>query len=537
MINAPSTPRMMTAPIDDQKIDHRHPGIFAARTPDRPAVIMGTSGARLNFAEFEAISNRFAHLLRRLGIAHGDRVAVFLENHLLYMPLAWGAFRSGLRFVAVATHLTTEEIDYILEDSGARVLVTSMAMATRATRLRMANIPNANRLMLDGVEAGFIALEQALEVVPNTPITGQAEGVEMLYSSGTTGRPKGILKTLPSDPFGVPAAGYRLTAKIYDIDERTIYLSPAPLYHAAPLMFCMRCLRFGATIVIMEKFDAEQALRLIERHKVTHSQWVPTMFVRMLRLADETRRTINLSSLRYAIHAAAPCPIDVKRRIIDWFGPIVWEYYGGSEGNGLTILDSQEWLAHPGSVGRAKIGRVRICGTDGEELPVGQEGTVYFSGGPAFAYHNDPEKTTYAHNRHGWSTLGDIGYVDDEGYLYLTDRKANMIISGGVNIYPQEAENLLLSHPQVIDAAVIGVPNAEFGEEVKAIVHPVNIAAAGPELEAALIAFCRESLSHVKCPRSVDFNDNLPRRENGKLYKRLLKDGYWAGHDKRINGG
>ena len=450
--------------MDQQTIDHRHPGIFAAQTPDRPAVIMGTSSLQLSFAEFEALSNRFAHLLRQLGVAQGDRVAVFLENHLLYMPLAWGVFRSGLRFVAVATHLAADEIDYILEDSGARVLVTSMAMATRATGLRMAKIPNANRLMLDGQETGFTALEAALGALPDTPIADQAEGVEMLYSSGTTGRPKGILKVMPSDPFGVPAPGYRLTTKLYDIDERTIYLSPAPLYHAAPLMFCLRCLRFGGAVVIMEKFDAEQALRLIERHKVTHSQWVPTMFVRMLRLAEETRRAIDLSSLRYAIHAAAPCPIDVKRRIIDWFGSIVWEYYGGSEGNGLTVLDSQEWLTHPGSVGRAKIGRIRICGGDGEELPIGQEGTVYFSDSPTFAYHNDPEKTADARNQHGWSTLGDIGYVDGEGYLYLTDRKANMIISGGVNIYPQEAENLLLSHPQVIDAAVIGVPNAEASD-------------------------------------------------------------------------
>jgi long-chain acyl-CoA synthetase len=302
-------------------------------------------------------------------------------------------------------------------------------------------------------------------------------------------------------------------------------------------MFSMRCLRYGATVVIMEKFDAETALRLIERHRVTHSQWVPTMFVRMLRLPEETRASIDLSSLRYIIHAAAPCPIEVKHRMIDWLGPIVWEYYGGSEGNGLTVLDSEEWLAHPGSVGRARIGRLRICGEDGEELPVGREGAVYFSDGPVFDYHNDPEKTAAARNQHGWSTLGDIGYVDVEGYLYLTDRKANMIISGGVNIYPQEAENLLLSHPLIIDAAVIGVPNEEFGEEVKAVVHPADMAAAGPDLEAALIAFCRESLSHVKCPRSVDFNDNLPRRENGKLYKRLLKDRYWRGHGKRIGGG
>lgn len=517
--------------------DIRHPGVFAEKTPDRPAIIFGASGKQLTFAEFEAVSNQFAHLLRSLGVARGDRVAVFLENHLMYLALGWGAFRSGARLVAIATHLSAEEVDYILSDSGARVIVTSRFMSATASRAEMLGVPASNRFMLDGAAPGFVEIEPALARQPESPIGDQAEGVEMLYSSGTTGRPKGILKAMPTGEFGIPAPGYRLTSKIYGIDEETIYLSPAPLYHAAPLMFSMRCLRFGATVVIMEKFDAEQALRLIERHRVSHSQWVPTMFVRMLRLPEEIRRGADLSSLRCVIHAAAPCPVDVKRRMIDWFGPIIWEYYGGSEGNGLTVLDADEWLAHPGSVGRAKIGRLRICGDDGEEVPVGQEGGVYFSDGPVFEYHNDPEKTAGARNRHGWSTLGDIGYVDEEGYLYLTDRKANMIISGGVNIYPQEAENLLLSHPLVIDAAVIGVPNEEFGEEVKAVVHPADMAAAGPDLEAALVAFCWENLSHVKCPRSVDFSDDLPRRENGKLYKRLLKDRYWQGHGKRIGGG
>jgi long-chain acyl-CoA synthetase len=517
--------------------DIRHPGVFAAKTPDRPAIIFGASGDSLSFAAFEALSNRFAHLLRECGVGRGDRVAVFLENHLMYMALAWGAFRSGARFVAIATHLSPDEIDYILSDSGACLLVTSKFMANTASRTKMAGVPLANRFILDGTEPGFVAIELELARQPVTPIVDQAEGVEMLYSSGTTGRPKGILKAMPESEFGVPAAGYRLTAKIYSIDEDTVYLSPAPLYHAAPLMFCMRALRFGATVVIMEKFDAEQALRLIERHRVTHGQWVPTMFVRMLRLPEETRRSFDTSSLRCVIHAAAPCPIDVKRAMIEWLGPILWEYYGGSEGNGLTVLDCHEWLAHPGSVGRAKIGRIRICGADGEELPTGEEGAVYFSDGPVFEYHKDPAKTAEARNQHGWSTLGDIGYVDKDDYLYLTDRKANMIISGGVNIYPQEAENRLLSHPQVIDAAVFGVPNAEFGEEVKAVVHPVDMASAGPELEAELIAHCREALSHVKCPRSVDFDTDLPRRENGKLYKRLLKDRYWSGRDKRIAGG
>ena len=517
--------------------DIRHPGIFAERTPDRPAVIFGASGAQMSFAEFEAMSNRFAHLLRGVGVRPGDRVAVLLENHLMYMALAWGAFRSGARFVAIATHLSPDEVDYILKDSGASVLVTSKAMFAVASRARMPGLVEANRFMLDGAEPGYIALEPALGRQPTTPIADQAEGVEMLYSSGTTGRPKGILKTMPTGEFGIPAAGYRLTAGLYGIDPETVYLSPAPLYHAAPLMFSMRCLRFGATVVIMEKFDAELALRMIERHRVTHSQWVPTMFVRMLRLPEETRQRTDLSSLRCVIHAAAPCPVEVKRRMIDWLGPIIWEYYGGSEGNGLTVLNCHEWLAHPGSVGRAKIGRVRICGADGEEFAVGEEGAVYFSDGPVFEYHNDPDKTAESRNQHGWSTLGDIGYLDAEGYLYLTDRKANMIISGGVNIYPQEAENRLLSHPKVVDAAVIGVPNPEYGEEVKAVVHPVDMTAAGLDLEAELLAYCRDALSHVKCPRSVDFNDDLPRRENGKLYKRLLRDRYWKGRDTRIGGG
>lgn len=516
--------------------DIRHPGVFAEATPDRAAVVFAADGTVLSFAEFEAISNRFAHLLRARGIARGDRVAVFLENHRLYLPLAWGVLRSGARLVAIATHLAPEEVDYILEDSGALVLVTSKAMASTARRAAKRDVPEASRFMVDGAEAGFNDLEAALAGRPATPIDDQAEGVEMLYSSGTTGRPKGILKPLPEGPFGIPAPGYFLTAKLYGLDEAAVYLSPAPLYHAAPLMFCIRALRFGATVVVMAKFDAEETLRLIDRHRVTHAQFVPTMFVRMLRLPEEVRRGYDLASLTCAIHAAAPCPVDVKHRMIDWLGPILWEYYGGSEGNGLTVLNAEEWLSHPGSVGRARIGRIRICDAEGEEVAPGTEGGVYFSDGPRFEYHNDPVKTAAAWNRHGWSTLGDIGYVDEEGYLYLTDRKANMIISGGVNIYPQEAENRLLSHPLVIDAAVFGVPNPEFGEEVKAVVHPADMSRAGADLEAELIAFCREALSPVKCPRSVDFDDNLPRRENGKLYKRLLKERYWQDQGRRMGG-
>ncbi len=517
--------------------DPRHPGVYAERTPDRPAVILAGSGARLDFAAFEAFSNRFARLLRGLGLGRGDRAAVLLENHLFHLPLFWGALRLGLRPVAIPTHLRPEDIAYILADSGARVLVTSAAMAEAATALRFDGAPEPARFMLDGTRPGFAALEEALAALPATPPEGQAEGVEMLYSSGTTGRPKGVEKDLPAEPFGYPSPGTRAIMGLYGIDENAVYLTPAPLYHAAPLLFSLRALRFGATVVVMEKFDAEACLRAIGRHRVTHGQWVPTMFVRMLRLPEEVRAGYDISSLRCAIHAAAPCPVEVKRRIIDWFGPVVREYYGGSEGNGLTVIDSGEWLARPGSVGRAILGRVRICGEDGEELPAGREGGVYFSDGPAFAYRNDPGKTAASRNRQGWSTLGDVGYVDGEGYLYLTDRKANVIISGGVNIYPQEAENLLLSHPAVLDAAVVGAPDEEFGERATAVVHPVDMGRAGPELAAELIAWCRARLGPVKSPRAVDFDDNLPRGENGKLYKRLLKDRYWRGTGRRIAGG
>jgi len=488
---------------------------------------MAASGETLTFAQFEALSNRCAHLLRAIGLKRGDGVALLMKNHLYYTALAWGGLRAGLRLTAIATHLTPSEVDYILDDSGAAALLTSTCMARTATGLHSATVPVAARFMLDGSVAGFINLDAALDAQPSTPIADQYEGVEMLYSSGTTGRPKGVRKPLPDLPFGVPPIGHRRAMELYDLDEKTVYLSPAPLYHAAPLGYNLRTLRAGGRTIVMEKFDAEQALALIEKHQVTHSQWVPTHFVRMLRLPHETRARYDLSSQRYAIHAASPCPIPVKRQMIDWWGPIVNEYYGGSEGNGITAVNTEDWLAHPGSVGRAIIGQVRICDDDGAELPIGQEGTVFFSDGPIFEYHNDPEKTAASRNDKGWSTLGDIGYLDDDGFLYLTDRRAFVIISGGVNIYPQEAENLLASHASVLDVAVIGVPNEEFGEEVKAVVQLVEPEQASTALGDQLIAYCRAHLSAIKSPRSIDFAESLPRQENGKLYKRKLRDQFW----------
>ena len=313
-----------------------------------------------------------------------------------------------------------------------------------------------------------------------------------------------------------------------------VYLSPAPLYHAAPLRFCMSVHQVGGTVIVMERFDPEEALALIQRYQVTHSQVVPTMFVRMLKLPDEVRARYDVSSLAGVVHAAAPCPVALKEQMIEWWGPIIHEYYAGTEGNGFVYCNSEDWLAHKGTVGKAIAGEIHIVDEDGEEVPVGQEGTIYFGGGTEFEYHNDPKKTAESRNDKGWSTLGDVGRLDEDGFLYLTDRKSYMIITGGVNVYPQEAENILAMHPKVLDVAVIGVPNEDFGEEVKAVVQPMDMAEAGPDLERELIAYCREHLADVKCPRSVDFTDELPRHPTGKLYKRLLRDKYWEGRDSRI---
>lgn len=517
-----------------------HPGAHATTRPDKPAYVMvpAHAGSRedevVTYAALDAASNRVAQMLRRSGLGFGDGMAICMENSARYYEIVWGAQRAGLYYTAASTHLTADELAYILNDCGAKVFVTSQTLAPLAAAVRD-RLPNvAKKLMVGGTIAGYDSFEAAVAGEPATPIADEREGADLLYSSGTTGRPKGVKFPLRGDPLGTPNALIALVTALYAMGPETRYLSPAPLYHAAPLRFNLAVQRLGGTSVIMEHFDAEEFLRLVERHRITHTQVVPTMFVRLLKLPPEIRRRYDISSLTHAIHAAAPCPIPVKEQMIAWWGPIIHEYYGGTEGNGLCALDSHEWLAHKGSVGRALLGTIKILDDDGVELPVGEAGSIYFAGGSYFEYLHDEEKTRASRRADGASTIGDIGYVDADGYLYLTDRKANMIISGGVNIYPQEAENLLVTHPKVHDVAVFGVPNEDFGEEVKAVVQPVDMAEAGPALAAELTEFCRRHLAHYKCPRSIDFAAELPRHPTGKLYKRLLKERYWQGRKSRI---
>ena len=511
-----------------------HPYIHARNTPDKPAYIMAGSGETVTYRQLDDQSNRIAQLFRSLGLKAGDHVALFLENHPRYFEICWGAQRSGLIYTAISSRLTAEEVDYIVGDCGAKLFITSKYLAEKAAELAPLLKGVANRFMIDGTIAGYDSWEAAVAGFPATPIADQTAGHDMLYSSGTTGRPKGVMPVVEPQPIDFDNPLLAISRKLYGIDQNTIYLSPAPLYHAAPLRFNMSVMRLGGTSVIMEHFDAEEFLKLAQKHRATHTQVVPTMFVRFLKLPAEVREKYDVSSLKCAIHAAAPCPIPTKEAMIGWWGPIIWEYYAGTEGNGLTICNSQEWMAHKGTVGRAVVGTVKICDDEGNELPVGQSGTVYFAGGRPFAYHNDQKKTAESRHPKGWSTLGDVGYLDADGFLHLTDRKAFMIISGGVNIYPQECENLLINHPKVMDCAVFGVPNADFGEEVKAVVQPRDMADAGPALAEELIAYCKQHLSALKCPRTVDFEAELPRHPTGKLYKRLLRDRYWEGHASKI---
>ena len=501
-----------------------HPITHAQTRPDHPAMIMAGSGQTVTFAEMDAYANRFAQLLRARGLKRGDHFAVLMENNVHYLQVVWGSQRAGTMMVPISTRLTAPEICYILKDAGAKVLLTSTryAEAIEGIRDECADLP---LLIVDG--EGEEDYEAALAAQPAEPIADQAPGQYMLYSSGTTGRPKGVKPAPPEDDVILatnPLMGLAVMGAGMPADGSMVYLSPAPLYHAAPIGWCTTAQRLGGTVVVMEKFDPEHALETIEKYKITDSQWVPTHFVRMLKLDPEVRTRYDLSSHQRALHAAAPCPVPIKREMIEWWGPIINEYYAGSEGVGMTLIKAEDWLTHPGSVGKAIHGTLHVCDAEGEEVPAGQDGLLYFENDLIPTYHNDPEKTREAMHPKGWMTLGDIGHLDADGFLYLTDRKSHMIISGGVNIYPQEIENLLVTHDKVMDAAVIGAPCPDFGEKVVAVVQPIDMADAGDALEAELRDFLAPSLSKIKMPKLFDFRAQLPREANGKLYKRELRD-------------
>ncbi len=504
------------------------PRLYAEVTPDKAAYIMANSGEEVTYRQLEERANQCAHFFRDVGLKNGDHIAIFMENSPRFFEIAWAAQRCGLYYTAVSRYLTVSEVEYILNDCGAKVFLTSKALQDVAEALGD-KIPNVKvKVMINGITQGYNSYEDTISEFPIIPVKNEFEGSDMLYSSGTTGRPKGIISAIIEYPFDEdedpePWSYFDL----FHYRQDMIYLLPAPLYHTAPLRYSMAVHRFGGTVIVMEGFDVLYSLYLIEKYKVTHSQWVPTMFVRMLKLPEKDRKKYDVSSMQMAMHGAAPISVGTKRQMIAWWGPVLVEYYGGTEGNGGTCISSEEWLEHEGSVGKSVMGEIHILDENGYELLAGEVGTIYFANGNSFEYYNDSEKTEESRSSKGWSTLGDIGYLDKDGYLYLKDRKADMIISGGVNIYPQEAEQVLIEHDDVIDVAVFGIPNDDFGEEVKAVVQPKDMSNAGPELERKLKTYCRSKISKIKCPATIDFKEDLPRTPTGKLIKRKLKELYF----------
>lgn len=517
------------------------PTSHAQKWPDRPAIIMGGTGESLTFAQLDERSKRLAQLFWAEGLRPGDHVAIMMENNIRYFEVFWAVFRSGLYLTTINRYLTAREAGYIIDDCDAQVLVTSAYMKELAAQVIDSTPKLRRRLMVDGTVDGYEAYESAIEKYPAEALAEEPLGRTMLYSSGSTGQPKGVWRPLTGRTVqeGKPSL-IPVYEQIYNMGPETVYLSPAPIYHSSPLLFCTDSMALGATIVMMEKFDAEQSLALIEKYKVTHVQYVATMFSRILKLPAEVRDKYDLSSLTHVIHGAAPCPVTVKQGMIDWLGPRIFEYYAGTEDNGATVIDSHEWLAHPGSVGKAALGStLHICDPDGNELPVGEVGRIYFETNSAmagFEYYGEPGKTAAAHHpeHHDWTALGDLGRLDEDGYLYLVDRESFMIVAGGVNIYPQEIEDVLTLHPAVQDAAVFGVPNDDLGEEVKAVIQLVNPADAGDEMIAEILAFCSQHLARFKVPRSIEFLEDFPRSPTGKLLKAPLRARYWAERSSKL---
>ncbi len=501
--------------------------------PSKVALIFPAQQIQFTFQDLEDRSNQVAAWLLSLGLQENDGIALLLENRPELMDIALAATKIGIYYTPMSTHLASDEIAHILSDSGARILIVSEQTMSEAQALMDKHFAagqsqQIRRFTVDDAREGFEAYADGVSTasLPSTwPL--RAKGREMLYSSGTTGKPKGIRRPLVAfENRHLPEPGIDTWRNNFQIDGEAIYLCPAPLYHAAPLRYVMRVLDMGGTVVVMPKFDAEQALQWIERYRVTHSQWVPTMFIRMLELPEHIRQQYDLSSMKSAVHAAAPCPVHIKQAMLDWWGDIIHEYYAGSETVGTTWITAPEWRRHPGSVGKPILGSVHIVSEEGVELGKHQIGKVYFSGGPKFTYWNDTQKTQSAINEKGWATYGDIGHLDEDGFLFLSDRRDDLILSGGVNVYPFEIESVISRHADVQDVAVVGVPHPVFGELPKAIVHLRDGVVADQATAQCLIDFAAGHLAKIKLPKTIVFEPTLPRLETGKLLRRILKQRY-----------
>ncbi len=500
---------------------------YVQKKPNTPVIISAASGKIVTWQQFSSRVNKIAQYFRDIGLKEKDHIAILLENCTTFFEIIEAATDAGLIYTLISTHLKKEETEYVINNCDAKLLITSGMFADLVGQIAAITSDLSHRMILGTAIDGYDSFEETIAKYDGIPIDYSMSGMPMNYSSGTTGYPRGITWDVPDFPVGMLDPTQKAANDRLGLNDETIYLSTQPLYHSAPSSFAMKVIRLGGTVVLMEKFDAEEALCLIEKHRATHSQWIPTMFIRILKLPDETRANYDISSMQMAIHAAAPCPVKVKEQMIEWWGPILFEYWGGSETSLVTTITSQEWLNHKGSVGKAINTKLHIMDeTEKEELPPFESGIIYIESVRPFSYYKEPEKTASCRNEKGWAQIGDIGYLDEEGYLYLTDRKSFMIISGGVNIYPQETEDLLVLHPKVVDVAVIGIPNDEFGEEVKAVVQLADMAEAGPSLEKELIEYCRSRISHIKCPKTIDFVNELARTPAGKLLKRVIREKY-----------
>ncbi|HEY3669640.1 MAG TPA: AMP-binding protein [Acidimicrobiia bacterium] len=519
-----------------------YPATYADERPFAPAVVLARTGDAISWRRLDERSTRIARLLRDVGLRTGDTVALLIENHPTAYEIVWAVLRSGLRYTFVNSMLTSGEAVEIVDSASAPVMICStrllalgdaIAAALPALEHRFA-VRSTGDLSLEPLLPGWRALDDAIATMSPTRLPDEREGAPLWFSSGTSGRPKGVLRALPDAPAGTLDDVARSYGERYGFSPSTVHLTVGPLHHAAPIGFSTMVQRFGGTVVLTERFDAEEMLRYIEHYRVTFTHVVPTMFVRLLKLPGAVRDRYDVTSLQHVLHGAAPCPVEVKRQMIAWWGPILDEYYAGTEGVGATTITSDEWLEHPGSVGRAQRGTIHIADDSGCELPAGTEGTVWFDHPVKAVYRGDPAQTAAITHARGWQTLGDVGFVDHDGYLFLTDRWTHKIVTGGVNVFPREIEDVLVAHPKVLDVAVIGTPHEEMGEEVRAVVEPVDWDDAGAPLAAELVAWCRDRLAHHKCPRAVDFAPTLPRGDNGKLYKRLIRDRYWTDRPTRI---